>query len=183
MTIETELKVKLSPEDFQLVRSRLEHSGSLLKTENHTEVNVLFDSADHRLRKSGCALRLRSYAGASLLTFKGPVAKDPLLKSRSEIQTEVAKPEETREILAQLGLFPQFRYSKEREIRTWTLEGAEVEICLDQTPLGFFLEIEGEESAIREAAARLDIDLEDAVPESYVSLYARAGLGRVPDDS
>ena len=92
-------------------------------------------------------------------------------------------PEETREILAQLGLRPQFLYSKEREIRTWTLENGEVEICLDQTPVGFFLEIEGRALEIREAARRLDLDLEDAVKESYVSLYARAGLGRVPHGS
>ncbi len=179
MTTETELKVRLTLEGFRSVRSRLEQLGSVVKTESQTELNVLFDYADHRLRESGCALRLRSYAGASLLTFKGQIEEDPLLKSRPEIQTEVTQPEETREILAQLGLRPQFLYSKEREIRTWTLEDGEVEICLDQTPVGFFLEIEGREPQIREAARRLDLDLQDAVKESYVSLYARAGLGRV----
>ncbi len=183
MATETELKVRLTLESFRSVRGRLEQLGSLLKTESQTELNVLFDYADHRLRETGCALRLRSYAGGSLLTFKGRVEEDPLLKSRLEIQTEVTHPEETREILAQLGLRPQFLYSKEREIRTWTLENGEVEICLDQTPVGFFLEIEGRALEIREAARRLDLDLEDAVKESYVSLYAKAGLGRVPHGS
>ena len=183
MATETELKVRLTLEGFRSVRSRLEQLGSRLKTESQTEVNVLFDYSDHRLRETGCALRLRSYAGGSLLTFKGRVEEDPLLKKRTENQTEVTRPEETREILAQLGLQPQFLYSKEREIRTWAMKGHELEICLDQTPVGFFLEIEGREPHIREAARLLDLDLEDAVKESYVSLYARAGLGQVTDGS
>ena len=183
MATERELKVRLTLEGFRSVRRKLEQLGSRLETESQTEINVLFDYSDHRLQETGCALRLRSYAGTSLLTFKGRVEEDPLLKRRPEIQTEVTRPEETREILAQLGLRPQFLYSKQREIRTWAIKGAELEICLDQTPVGLFLEIEGREPEIREAARLLDLNLEDAVKESYVTLYARAGLGRVTHES
>ncbi len=181
MATETELKVRLTPDDFRAVRGRLQQLGSRLRTQSQTEVNILFDYSDHRLQETGCALRLRSYGGTSVLTFKGKVEDDPLLKKRPEIETAVTRPEETREILGLLGLHPQFLYSKQREIRTWAIKGGELEICLDQTPVGFFLEIEGREPQIREAARLLDLDLEDAVKESYVSLYARAGLGQVDD--
>ncbi len=77
MATETELKVRLTLEGFRSVRSRLEQLGSRLKTESQTEVNVLFDYSDHRLLETGCALRLRSYAGGSLLTFKDELKKTP----------------------------------------------------------------------------------------------------------
>ena len=182
MTTETELKVKLTPDDFRSVKERLEQLGSLLKTESQSELNILFDYQDRRLQEAGCALRLRSYAGESLLTYKGPVQEDPLLKSRPEIQTRVTHPDATREILARLGLRPQFLYAKERETRSWVVGGAELEICLDQTPVGLYIEIEGSAPAIRAAARRLNINLENAVRETYVTLYARAGLGKVTDE-
>ena len=179
MATEIEVKVKVSPEDFRSLGERLERIGARARTPSQTELNVLFDYPDARLRKSGCALRLRAYAGSHLLTFKGRVEKDPLLKKRPEIQTRVSHPEPTSELLTQLGLHPQFFYSKEREIWSWGSSEDEVEICLDQTPVGCFLEIEGPEGAIRKAAGLLEVRLQDAVSESYVTLYAKAGLGSI----
>ena len=179
MDTEIELKVRLSPEDIRTVRKALQRIGGQARTSSQTEVNVLFDYPDERLRKSGCALRLRAYDGACLLTFKGPVENDPLLKKRPEIQTGVSHAEQTKELLSQLGLLPRFLYSKEREIWTWETTEGVVEICLDETPVGCFLEIEGQEKAIQKAAALLEVNLENAVSESYVSLYAKAGLGLI----
>src|SRR5215470_4796674 len=38
----------------------------------------LFDTPDETLRRRGCALRVRSESGKSLLTFKGPAQASPM---------------------------------------------------------------------------------------------------------
>ena len=62
------------------------------------------------------------------------------MKSREERETAVEDPEAVRAILARLGYRPLFRYQKYRE--SWTHRGQEVEV--DETPIGVFLEIEGD---------------------------------------
>jgi len=180
--IETELKVKLSSTDFQDVRKILKSMGGKTRTSSQIENNILFDYTDNRLRKSGCALRLRSYNGVSLLTFKGKIQENTFLKKRSEIQTAVSHARKAKDLLQQIGLYPKFLYSKKREIWVFGKEKDAVEISLDQTPFGFFLEIEGREKAILKAADLLEIKLEDAITESYVTLYRKEGLGSTLND-
>jgi hypothetical protein len=50
-----------------------------------------------------------------------------------------------------------------------------VEIVVDETPIGTFLEIEGPVAAIHEAARALGRGPADYVGASYVALFAAAG--------
>ena len=177
MDTETELKVRLSSTDFQDIRKILRSIGGKTRTANQVENNILFDYTDNRLQKSGCALRLRSYNGIFLLTFKGKVQGNTFLKKRSEIQTPVSHFKRMKDLLQQIGLHPKFLYSKKREIWVLGKESDTVEISLDPTPFGFFLEIEGREKAILKASDLLGINFEDAITESYVTLYRKEGLG------
>ena len=89
------------------------------------------------------------------------------VKIREERETRVSDPEETAAILARLGLAPRFRYEKRRE--EWTIEGCAV--ALDETPIGNFVEVEGNPPAIRRVVVALGLDVADAVPYSYAKLY------------
>jgi adenylate cyclase class 2 len=128
------------------------------------------DTADRRLSRDGTALRVRADGDAAVLTFKGPVVPGPM-KTREEIETSAGSADVLLAILASLGYVPVFRYEKFRE--EFALEGALV--AIDDTPIGAFLEIEGEPAAIERAAERLGFGPADYVTASYRTLFAASG--------
>ena len=46
-------------------------------------------------------------------------------------------------------------------------------VALDETPIGNFVEVEGEPTAIRRVVVRLGLDFTEAIPYSYAELYPR----------
>ena len=75
------------------------------------------------------------------------------------------KPAELQAILENLGYEQIHRYQKYRE--EWRLGG--VIICLDRTPIGDFVEFEGD--AASRLAERFGLDPKDAELRSYLKLY------------
>ena len=61
------------------------------------------------------------------------------------------------------------RYDKRRE--DWSCEGTVV--ALDETPIGLFVEVEGDPATIRRVVALLGLDPSESIPYSYAELYAR----------
>lgn len=136
------------------------------------ELSVLWDCAD-ALRSAGSALRTRSYAGTHRLTWKGPRVPDPLLKVRPELETGVSDGAALEAILRALGYQPTLRMEKVRA--KWVREG--LEACLDETPFGCYLELEGTPAAIAEVRTALGLSEDLAEPRSYPRLYVLHGLG------
>ncbi len=168
MATETEVKIEVDSQELDRVRRRLAGE-STPKNPRQEEQNVLYDQ-DGRLAAQGCTLRLRSYGGRSILTFKGPVDATSLFKRRPEFQTEV-EGRQMREILVGLGFEPLFRYDKHREIRNWTFQGSQIEVCLDETPVGLFVELEGDPSSLEAAAQELGWSRDRFIKKSYVEIY------------
>jgi adenylate cyclase class 2 len=166
---ETEIKLRIA--SVEAARGTLVRLGARLVRERHLEDNVLFDDAAGSLRASGTVLRLRVTPHGALLTFKGPRATFGGVKSREERETVVGDAEEARAILRNLGYRPCFRYQKHRE--TWTHRGQEIEV--DETPIGAFLEIEGDADGIHAVARELGFSRSDYVTESYVGLFFAGG--------
>ena len=164
-----EIEVKLPAADLDGVRRQLEALGAALEKPRHDESNDLFDDEAGTLAGSGRALRLRRAEGRGILTFKGPARFQQGVKSREERETVVGEPGEMEAILERLGFRRRFRYEKRRE--EWRLSGCAV--ALDETPIGSFVEIEGDPAAIRKAVAALALDFASAIPYSYAGLYAR----------
>jgi predicted adenylyl cyclase CyaB len=75
------------------------------------------------------------------------------------------------ELLALLGYERVFRYQKYREVWHWR----DVEIVVDETPVGTFFEIEGEVDGIHAAARALGRSPDDYIRDSYVALFIAAG--------
>ena len=169
---ETEVKLRLaSPE---AAREALARAGATLLRPRHFEDNVLFDDAAGSLSATGGVLRLRTSPHANVLTFKGPRQVVEGMKSREERQTLVEEPEQIRVILGRLGYRPVFRYQKYRE--SWIHLGQAIEI--DETPIGTFLEIEGDPEGIRAVTAELGHQASEYISESYVDLFfAQGGQG------
>jgi len=170
----TETEVKLRLEGPEPAREALARVGATLVRPRHLEDNVLFDDPAGSLRATGGVLRLRTTAQANVLTFKGPRHLEEGMKTREERQTLVEEPDAVRAILARLGYRPVFRYQKYRE--SWMHRGQEVEI--DETPIGTFLEIEGDPEGIRTVTAELGHQPSEYLSESYVGLFfAQGGQG------
>ncbi|HET9796229.1 MAG TPA: class IV adenylate cyclase [Thermoanaerobaculia bacterium] len=163
-----ESEIKIPVPDLPAVRRRL--SGAERLSGIHLESNVLFDDAAGRLLASGTALRLRRARGRALVTFKGRAAFEGAVKRREELETEVADAATFERVLERLGFVPKFRYDKRRE----EFRFAGCVVALDETPIGTFVEIEGEPSAIEAAATDLGLDPRHAVRDSYAGLYRRA---------
>lgn len=173
---EEEIKIPVS--NLETLRRRLVEVGGALEQAMQRERNVLLDTDRAALTDNGRALRLRTWAGRAMLTFKGPVTYDGPVKIREELETAVGDVDCLEAILGRLGLRPWIRYEKDRE--SWRLGPALV--TLDHTPMGDFVEVEGPREEIGALAEKLGLDVGSAVRESYVSLwqsYRRVhGLGR-----
>jgi adenylate cyclase class 2 len=171
-SIEREIKVRVESADA--AREALARVGAALVRLRHFEDNLLFDDAQGSLRASGAALRLRRTPNSGILTFKGPRAIEDGAKVREESETLVDDPDAIPAILKRLGYRPVFRYQKYRE--SWTHRGQEIEV--DETPIGTFLEIEGDAEGIKAVAADLGFAPADYLSESYVGLFfAQGGQG------
>jgi len=128
------------------------------------EDNVVFDRGGE-LEAKGCMLRLRMDRFGARLTYKGPVTMEGSMRVREERETRVDDAEALRAILESAGFEAVARYQKHRE--EWRL-GAVV-VALDHTPVGDFVEMEGE--GADKVAKRCGLSLEKAERRSYLRLY------------
>ena len=128
--------------------------------------DALLDDSQQSLKHSRCVLRVRVEAGRSLVTFKGPVQPSPV-KVREEIETVVGDGDTMLRCLERLGFAVWFRYQKYRE--EYAL--GDVIVAIDETPVGVFVEVEGDERGILEATQALGRGPEDFLLDSYRSLF------------
>jgi len=165
--LETEIKLRFpSPE---AAADCLRAASASLVSPREREDNVLYDRGSE-LARGGRALRLRRAGGRAILTWKGPVPGSHVHKVRIERETDVEAPEVMDEILRELGLVPSYRYEKYRT--TFSLD--RVTLCLDETPLGCFVELEGDGDEIDRVARRLGFAPEDYIRASYRELHRNA---------
>ncbi len=175
-----EVEVKIPCRDLDAVREDLRASDAEIAKPRHFETNDLYDDGEKKLSGAGRTIRLRRAAGRAILTYKGPAHFQGGIKTREERETEVSDPAEVEGILAGLGLTRRFRYEKFRE--EWRMDGCSV--ALDETPIGTFVEVEGEPPAIRRVLGRLKLEFTEALPYSYARLYSnrREEDGSLPPD-
>lgn len=160
--VERELKFRCS--DLNDLRDRLQESEAERISASALEDNLVFDR-EGELKGRGSLLRLRFDDNGARLTFKGPATFEDGVKIREERETGISDPEELRAVLEHLGFEIIQRYQKYRE--EWRLGG--VIVCLDRTPIGDFVEFEGE--AASRLAKRFGLETEEAERLSYLELY------------
>ena len=131
--------------------------------------DALFDAESGTLKQRGCALRVRSEGDLTILTFKD-TPQPGLMKIREEHETAVADPIALSRLLEGLGYRVWFRYEKFRE----EFAAPGVVIAIDETPVGTFIEIEGEERAIVTVASALGRTEADYIRLSYRALFLAA---------
>ncbi len=161
-----EIEIKFRVNDARELTRRLRAAKFRVVTRRTYESNTLYDLPGQALRKRGELLRLRKYGTGWLLTHKArsTVGRH---KTRVETQTMIADGEQLEKILLALGYAPSFRYEKFRA--EWS--DGKGHVVLDETPIGFFGEIEGPARWIDRTARRLGIDRESYITDSYAELF------------
>ena len=169
-----EIEIKLKVEDSRALKRRLKECGFVMIERRHFERNLVFDFHDSRLRRSRSLLRLRTEGKRHLLTFKGPPQASDTYKIRTEFETEIKNAAAIQQILEALGLRTIFRYEKYRTVYgekgRRNPEGLPV-LVYDETPIGYFIELEGPARWIDRVARRLGHRKGDYVTASYAGLY------------
>ena len=168
---EIEVKIEVSEAELESLRVQLETAGFSKTATRQKEENLLFDFSDRRLTNSGCALRLRKYGDKKVMTYKGPRKADPLLKIREEIETLLTDFKAAQSIFEAIGLEVTFSYGKYREKYSLENESDPVAICIDETPVGNFVEIEGSRKNIERFAALFNWGPDRFIQKNYIDLY------------
>jgi adenylate cyclase class 2 len=169
-----EVEVKLPFRSAAEARERLESLGAEESTPRQFEDNVVFDRDDLALKRAGLLLRLRTRGDRAVLTVKTPVKGERRYKVRGEDQTTVGDAGATARLLRHLGFTPYWRYQK---YRTKYALG-DLTICLDETPIGCYVELEGPPEQIDRAAARLGFTPDQYVCDTYRTLQEREAARR-----
>ena len=175
---ETEIKISIG--DVKQAADLLASKGFAVVVPRVFERNTVFDTRDAALRASRCVLRIRT-AGQCVLTFKG-APENGRHKCREEVETQISDAENAARILNHLGFHERFRYEK---YRTELVRPGDAGIVtIDETPIGNFLEIEGDPQWIDATAAELGFTPAQYVTASYGSLYRKhcEDHGQKPSD-
>ena len=172
-----EREVKLSFRTVDEARAALAGAGVSPLRSRRLQEDALFDTPEETLRRRGCALRVRTESGRSLVTFKGPVqpaavstaapSANVRMKVREEHETVVGDGEILSHIFEALALRVWFRYQKYRE----EFAAEDLTIAIDETPIGTFVEIEGGEAAILAMTRTLGRTPADFILDSYYRLF------------
>jgi adenylate cyclase class 2 len=163
-----EHEVKIAFEDVESARRAVHAAGGRLLIARRLIDDTLFDTADRHLRQGGCTLRVRRAADLSFITFKGPVQPGEV-KSREEIETAVGDATLVEAIMTSLGFRRYFRGQKYRE----EYEVRHAHVCVDEAPMGVFVEIEGQPAEIQHVTILLGRTAADHELDSYQRLHAR----------
>ncbi len=163
---ETEVKIRIG--DASAASERLRSQGFTESVPRLFESNTIYDTVEGRLKESGMLLRLRRVGNKAVITWKGPEIPSAH-KSRPEIETTVGSHQELHRILDVIGFHPVFSYQKYRT--EFQRQGASGVVTLDETPIGNFLELEGDGDWIDATAASLGFSASDYILQSYARLY------------
>jgi adenylate cyclase class 2 len=163
--IESEIKIPVP--DLTPIRHRLEQAGGRRLADALLETNILFDTADGELAGSGRVLRLRRIGDRRVMTYKDRATMNGAVKQRREIELDIGSVERMTELLGALGFAPSIRYQKWRESWHWSA----IRVELDHTPMGDFVELEGDADRLEDAARRLGLEPGNAVAGSYIELW------------
>jgi len=187
--LEIEVKLRISDlaallQDLHKLRAKV--SPSVL------ERNTLYDTPSRDFSRRGSILRIRTELPAAapgsvrriprarkpplagLLTYKGLLPKlasrNSRYKIREEIEFRLPNALRFERLLLRLGLRPWFRYEKFRTTyRLPSIPGLHLD--LDETPCGAFLELDGSQQMINQAARLLGFGPADYITVSYLELY------------
>jgi len=163
-----EKEAKFYIQDLKKVEFDLLALGAMCTQASVFELNLRFDTPDHKLAGSYQVLRLRKDTRVRL-TYKGPADASSSVSARPELEVEISDLETGRQILEALGYETITVYEKFRA----SYQIGKVEVSLDRMPFGDFIEIEGSnETSIQLIAKKLGLAWMHRSSQSYMRLFS-----------
>jgi len=167
--VNKESEVKYYVSDLDPIKQRLENLGAILIHPRIHELNIRYDSNDHRLSTYGHVLRLRNDTKARI-TYKSESRYESGVHVRDEIELVVDDFDIAQKLLSSIGFQILMIYEKYRTTFNWN----ETHITLDEMPFGDFIEIEGSEPArILHVNNEIGLDWSVRILESYTTLFEK----------
>jgi len=166
--MDQEIEVKFFLKDHEALMQKIAALQLPCSQERIHEFNLRYDLPDGSLVAQNQVLRLRKDTQARL-TFKGPGVMEEDVLLRKEIEVVVSDFETTKRLLEALGYQVVMMYEKYRA--NYLLDS--LVMSVDETPLGLFVELEGESPAqVRKAADVLGLDWDARINLSYSALLS-----------
>lgn len=162
-----EIEVKVVVKDFKEIKKKLKELGAKKKCPKTLEKNILFDHKNLKIKEKNFVLRLRRFGKVNLLTLKTKTKGKKGFKVREEINLFINDFEKMQIILKKLGFYEVFYYEKYRE--DYIYNG--LNISLDKTPIGNYVEIEGDYENILKFLAEINVKIEETISLSYLQLF------------
>ncbi len=107
--------------------------------------------------------------GRTTLAVKVKIPKQGNFFERNEFETEIADSNEVMGMMLYFGFNKKVSWEKQRH----AFEGGDGKVifCLDETPIGWFLEIEGDKAGIEKAISKLSLENAVRIAKSYLGLW------------
>jgi adenylate cyclase, class 2 len=168
-----EREVKLLFPTTVAARDAVLAAGAVLADARRLQDDSLYDLPDETLRSKGCVVRIRTERwtdrpDTTTLTVKGPMQSSQM-KLREEHETRVENAQALLQAFDALGMRVWFRYQKHRE--EFSRPG--LVVAIDETPVGTYVELEGDEDAILAMATALGRTPADFIVDSYYRLFMK----------
>jgi len=166
-----EIEIKIRVQVLDTLRQKIMRLPATLETGRVFERNIVFDTIRKKLRKQGILLRLRQQGLRAVFTVKMPVPGNSIYKVREETEVQVSDFASMEKMIRAIGFRELFIYEKYREV--FHVNGTL--IMIDETPIGNFIEIEGDPGRIDAIASRLGFTRSDYITDSYYQLFLASG--------
>jgi len=158
--VEIELKFPLSGPPGEFLK-RFANPGKRIY-----QKTVMFDNDRGLMQETNGRVRLRQNGETVTLSYKLPLPSDTV-KKEIEWETQVDSWQIAENLLKAMGFNETTSYEKYRT--SFEYDGVKLEI--DEYPFANFLEIEGEEEAVKNVALSLGFDLKHALTKACDTLF------------
>jgi len=169
MKIETEIKLKITESSVKDIIAKIEKEFDCKKSGPFHQTTHQFFFEDYT--KQNAFPRIRNEEDGSItLTVKAKLKESSDFFKRIELETIINNAERVIDMMPFFG-FPK-KISWEKKRHSFLMNGG-ADICffLDETPMGWFLEIEAGEEKIEEAIVKLGLQNAKKINKAYLGLW------------
>lgn len=174
MNKEIEIKLEIPKTEIGLVVEKMEQKFGLIAETPFLQTTYQFFTNDFSTQKVFPRIR-NEVDGRTTLTLKVKKEDSQNYFKRLEYESGIDDPDAIIGMMEHLGFPYKVIWQKKRTLfKSCRVESGDVLIpvfSLDETPIGFFLEVEGTESGIEDAIKILGTSSYRRIPKSYLALW------------
>lgn len=171
MKTETEIKLELKISELKAITEKIEEIFAAKKSRSFRQVTHQFFFNDWTTQNVFPRIR-NEEDGRITLTVKVKSESKSDFFERLELETEVTNSEEVIRMMPHFGFPKKISWEKRRSLfKMDRVKNPAICFYLDETPIGWFLEMEGNEAEIERAIAMLGLQKSKRIAKSYLGLW------------